>query len=95
MTNSVVAVSAQSLFLAESMIVGCINCRGDRVSTRFERVLDSVTGLPDTTTYILPALAICPVCYNHIFESTMVATSNIAGERRSFTRARSKSTGGV
>jgi hypothetical protein len=91
MAKFVVAVSAQSLFLAESKIIGCANCQGDQVSTRFERVLDRITGLPNTTTYILPALAICPTCYNHVFESTMVSISEKKGERRSFTKARSTS----
>jgi hypothetical protein len=75
MAKSVVAVSAQSLFLAEAKIVGCINCRPDRVNIPFERLLDGITGLPTTTVYILPGLAICPTCYNPVRESTLVSTS--------------------
>ena len=76
MTKSVVAVSAETLFLAESNIVGCANCCTDRVTTSFERLLDIITGLPATTRYILPGPAICPRCYNHVQESTMVLTSD-------------------
>src|SRR5436305_6255291 len=71
MDTPVVAVSIKSLFLAEHQIAGCSNCT-DRVSTRFERVLDDVTKCPDTTSYALPALAICPMCHHHLTESTMV-----------------------
>jgi hypothetical protein len=75
MARSVVAVSAQSLFLAEARIAGCINCQPERASTRFERLLDRITGLPRTTAYILPGLAICPSCFNPISESTMILPS--------------------
>ena len=77
MTTSVVAVSAESFFLAESKIRGCINCcrQSLTLTTKFERLLDSITGLPETTMYILPAVARCPACHNRIFESTMVVPS--------------------
>jgi hypothetical protein len=80
MTKSLVAVSQQSLFLAEAKIAGCSNCT-DRAATRFERLLDTITGLPETTRYVLPTQAICPMCYNHVIESTMVSTAGKHGRR--------------
>ena len=80
MATSLVAVSQQSLFLAEAKIAGCSNCT-ERASTPFERLLDSITGLPETTRYVLPTLAICPMCYNHVVESTMVSTGRRHGRK--------------
>jgi hypothetical protein len=79
MDTPVVAVSIKSLFKAEHQISGCSNCT-DRVSMRFERVLDAVTERPQTTTYVLPALAICPMCHHHLSESTMVQLRKDAHE---------------
>ena len=79
MENPVVAVSIKSLFLAEHQIAGCSNCT-NRVSMRFERVLDAITENPKTTAYVLPALAICPMCHHHLVESTMVQLRKDAHE---------------
>lgn len=79
MENPVVAVSIKSLFQAEHQISGCSNCT-DRVSIRFERVLDAITERPEATRYVLPAFAICPMCHNHVTESTMVQLRKDAHE---------------
>jgi len=79
MDTPVVAVSIKSLFLAEHQIAGCSNCT-NRVSMRFERVLDAITENPKTTAYVLPALAICPMCHHHLIESTMVQLRKDAHE---------------
>ena len=79
MENPVVAVSIKSLFQAEHQISGCSNCT-DRVSVRFERVLDAITQRPVATMYVLPALAICPMCHHHLTESTMVQLRKDAHE---------------
>jgi hypothetical protein len=75
----VVAVSIKSLFKAEHQIAGCSNCT-DRVSVPFERVLDAVTDRPENTKYVLPAMAICPMCHHHLVESTMVQLRKDAHE---------------
>jgi hypothetical protein len=67
----IVAISPKTLLRAERRISGCSNCT-DRVSTRFERLLDAITGQRETTMYVLPAQAICPVCHHGVIESTMV-----------------------
>jgi hypothetical protein len=79
MENPVVAVSIKSLFRAEHQISGCSNCT-DRVSVRFERVLDAITERPKETKYLLPALAICPMCHHHLTESSMVQLRKDAHE---------------
>jgi len=79
MENPVVAVSIKSLFLAEHQISGCSNCT-DRVSIRFERVLDAITKRPEATKYVLPTLAICPMCHHHLTETTMVQLRKDAHE---------------
>jgi hypothetical protein len=79
MDSSFVAVSIKSLFLAEHQIAGCSNCT-DRVSIRFERVLDLITKQPETTIYVLPTLGICPMCHHHLTESTMVQLRKDAHE---------------
>src|SRR5262245_53239714 len=79
MKTPVVAVSIKSLFLAERQISGCSNCT-DRVTIRFERVLDTITNLPEATKYLLPAVAICPMCHHHLVESTMVQLRKDAHE---------------
>ena len=47
---------------------------------RFERVFDAITKRPQTTTYALPALAICPMCHYHLIESTMIQLRKDAHE---------------
>jgi len=84
MTKSVVAISTESLFRAESKIAGCTNCCSDELTLTFERLLDNVTGLPDTTRYVLPTVAICPKCYNHVVESTMVLMSVQTQEAKTY-----------
>ena len=79
MDNPVVAVSIKSLFQAEHQISGCSNCT-DRVSIPFERVLDAITKRTKATKYVLPALAICPMCHHHLTESTMVQLRKDAHE---------------
>jgi hypothetical protein len=81
----VVAVSIKSLFKAEHQIAGCSNCT-DRVTVPFERVLDAVTKRPETTKYVLPAMAICPMCHHHLVESTMVQLRKDAHELVFITR---------
>ena len=71
MSSFIVAVSLHSLFQVESRIAGCANCT-DRASVRFERLLDSITAQSETTAYVLPAPAVCPMCQKQVLESTMV-----------------------
>jgi transcription elongation factor Elf1 len=92
MDTPVVAVSIKSLFKAEHQIAGCSNCT-DRVTVRFERVLDAVTKCPETTKYVLPAMAICPMCHHHLVESTMVQLRKDAHELVFVTRDELKAGG--
>jgi hypothetical protein len=85
MDTPVVAISIKSLFRAEREIAGCSNCT-DRVSIRFERVLDAVTERPANTRYVLPSRAICPMCHHHLVESTMVQLRKDAHELTFVTR---------
>jgi hypothetical protein len=85
MDISVIAVSIKSLFKAEHQIAGCSNCT-DRVTVRFERVLDAITNQPENTKYVLPAMAICPMCHHHLVESTMVQLRKDAHELNLVTR---------
>ena len=71
MNDLLIAVSQQSLFLAEARIRGCAAC-SKRANILFERILDEVTGRGARTSYVLPSPALCPACDAPITETTLV-----------------------
>jgi len=66
-----IAVSQQSVFLAEARIRGCIVC-SKHANVFFESVLDEVTGRSEPASYVLPSPALCPICDAPITETTLV-----------------------
>ena len=66
-----IAVSQQSVFLAEARIRGCIVC-SKHANVFFETVLDEVTGRSEPASYVLPSPALCPICDAPITETTLV-----------------------
>ena len=71
MNSVVIAVSRESVYLAESRVVGCDKC-STKTTIRFERLLDEVTGSDEQSSYVLPFPAMCPFCTSAIIETTMV-----------------------
>ena len=71
MNDVLIAVSQESVLLAESLVVGCDKC-SDRATIRFERLLDEVTGSDEQPSYVLPFPATCPFCTSAINETTLV-----------------------
>jgi len=71
MNNVLIAVSQESVLLAESLVVGCDKCSDD-ATTGFERLLDEVTGSDENASYVLPFPATCPFCTAAIDETTLV-----------------------
>jgi hypothetical protein len=71
MNEVLIAVSQQSVFLAEARIRGCAAC-SERATVLFERILDEVTGRSGHTSYVLPSPALCPMCDAPITETTLV-----------------------
>ena len=71
MAGLLIAVSRQTLFLAESKIAGCWNCT-ERADTLFEHVVDATSRGEEPASYVLPMPALCPMCHSPIIESTPV-----------------------
>jgi len=71
MAGLLIAVSRQTLFLAESKIAGCWNCT-ERADTLFEHVVDATAQRNEPASYVLPMPALCPMCHSPIIESTPV-----------------------
>ena len=79
MSGLLIAVSRQTLFLAESKIAGCWNCT-ERADTLFERVVDATVQHSEPASYVLPMPALCPMCHSPIIESTPVQLRQRARE---------------
>gem|GEM_PF-1662693 len=72
MDAPLIAVSQQSVFLAESRVLGCAACSPNRATIRFERLLDRITGAAAPSSYVLPKIARCPSCNSPLLEATLV-----------------------
>ena len=79
MAGLLIAVSRQTLFLAESKIAGCWNCT-ERADTLFEHVVDATAQSHEQASYVLPMPALCPMCHSPIIESTPVQLRDSARE---------------
>jgi hypothetical protein len=79
MAGLLIAVSRQTLFLAESKIAGCWNCT-ERADTLFEHVVDATAKPSEPASYVLPMPALCPMCHSPIIESTPVQLREKARE---------------
>lgn len=77
MTKLLIAVSQQSMFLAESKVAGCATCTA-LANVRFERLLDEVTGWNDEVSYVMPCPASCPVCGASLEEATLVKIRRVS-----------------
>ena len=79
MAGLLIAVSRQTLFLAESKIAGCWNCT-ETADTLFEHVIDATAQCRERASYVLPMPALCPMCHSPVIESTPVQLREYARE---------------
>lgn len=71
--QNLIAISSRTIRQAEKRILSCEHCCRTDAEIPFDWVLDSVTRSDSTATdYIMEGPAICPRCFENVFEKTLV-----------------------
>jgi hypothetical protein len=75
--QNIVLVPMATLRKAERFIESCEHCSTEGAELPFDYILDQVTGSdPTVTDYLLETPAMCPNCYQSIFETTLVKAAS-------------------
>jgi hypothetical protein len=71
--QNLIVISSRTIRQAEKRILSCEHCCPTDAEIPFDRVLDAVTRSDSTATaYVMEGPAICPRCFEDVFEKTLV-----------------------